>query len=594
MLAIRLLPLALVALLAAPAAFAGVVDKSFPVWIPQTVPAIIDSHGGAYLLNYEDRIGRMSAGGVVDASFNVALPKIAVTSSFISQPTVAPRQLTLAPRVLGEDSHGRILLALSAFSGEIHDLDASGAFTLAVLARLLPDGTLDASFGQGGISRLRSGEYVDGEPCYGPAGFSRILSDGDDVYLAGTQAYQTTATLSSGILYETGLVECAFVLKITETGSLDPTFGVGGKAWPVVLRRSQLGGADFDESGAIVLSGLTSSGHLTGSYQPSTAPDRSFFRARFSRTGVPLGSAIVAPGPPTDEKALDTYGITRTDGTKGWMALRRYYDRPYVLQRWDGQGSLIAQMTLSLPGKTDFTEFGSTGEAGVYAVGTRYATPGTKESMVFCRWLSDGSADRTVGPLGCADVPTGAEGTRPAYTLKMRDGSVIVVTHSPFSPQPAPARVLRLNATPDVIEYRNTLLDHYFYTYDGVEARGIDAGAAGPGWTRTGQRFVSGGSRPTCRFMGAPGSGVNSHFFTADPSECEAVKHLPMWRYEGVGFYWTPVGECAPGLKPIYRLYNNRRVQNDDNHRFVADLSLSPDMIARGWIQEGVAFCARP
>jgi serine protease len=147
----------------------------------------------------------------------------------------------------------------------------------------------------------------------------------------------------------------------------------------------------------------------------------------------------------------------------------------------------------------------------------------------------------------------------------------------------------------DIVEFRNAPLDHYFVTYDGDEALGIDAGAAGRGWSRTGAAFRPGGTTPVCRFYGTPGVGPNSHFFTASKDECDIVKRSPGWTYEGLGFYTTPPvsGQCATGLKAVHRLYNNRAAQNDSNHRFVTDTAVIPAMTAQGWVHEGVVFCAK-
>jgi hypothetical protein len=150
-------------------------------------------------------------------------------------------------------------------------------------------------------------------------------------------------------------------------------------------------------------------------------------------------------------------------------------------------------------------------------------------------------------------------------------------------------------AAPNV-EYFNSILGHYFVTYDGTEARMIDQGIAGPGWSRTGQSFKTGGTTPVCRFYGTPGIGSNSHFFTINADECELVKKDPGWTFEGYGFYATPAvnGQCEAPLVPVYRLYNQRAAQRDSNHRHITDLSLAPAMQAAGWALEGVAMCVRP
>ena len=166
-----------------------------------------------------------------------------------------------------------------------------------------------------------------------------------------------------------------------------------------------------------------------------------------------------------------------------------------------------------------------------------------------------------------------------------------------------------------LIEYQNSLLNHYFMTIEGAEAMAIDRGAAGPGWSRTGQTFVTFADiqattlreAPVCRFYGTPGRGPNSHFFTADSAECSLVKNDPGWSFESPDVFTIttpntrrlPPGPsttltekfCDRGV-PVYRLYNNRFAYNDSNHRYVTDLALYEEMKSQGWMPEGVMMCA--
>ena len=164
------------------------------------------------------------------------------------------------------------------------------------------------------------------------------------------------------------------------------------------------------------------------------------------------------------------------------------------------------------------------------------------------------------------------------------------------------------------LEFFNTTLNHYFMTADTAEATGIDNGAAGPGWIRTGQNFriwptlaeAASGALPVCRFYTR---GANSHFYTLDPAECQGLKDLEVsqrrdaetqgrtftgWQFEGIAYYAAaPVnGACAAGTQPIYRAYNNRAAFNDSNHRFMPSVALYQQMTGSGWIPEGVAMCA--
>lgn len=149
-----------------------------------------------------------------------------------------------------------------------------------------------------------------------------------------------------------------------------------------------------------------------------------------------------------------------------------------------------------------------------------------------------------------------------------------------------------------VVEYFNELTGHYLLVADSDEMTRIDQSAAGPGWRRTGHRFGESWTGPdprnasVCRFY-SPAN--NSHFFTADPVECGSLRERDTgWIYEKVAFRTVAPAEgaCREGRKPIYRLYNNRHAVGDANHRFVFFPGLRDQMVAQGWIAEGIAFCA--
>ena len=164
----------------------------------------------------------------------------------------------------------------------------------------------------------------------------------------------------------------------------------------------------------------------------------------------------------------------------------------------------------------------------------------------------------------------------------------------PFGPPYDPAPII-------VEEYLHDLGDgraHYFLVSDAVEKQFIDAGHAGPGWRATGHRFgafAAGSGRAAgkvCRFY-APGP--VTHFYTANPLECDALRTQNLgWSYEGVRFEIDVPsgGACAAGRATVYRLYNARPQFNDSNHRYVTDAALRAGMLAQGWVDEGAVFCA--
>ena len=153
-----------------------------------------------------------------------------------------------------------------------------------------------------------------------------------------------------------------------------------------------------------------------------------------------------------------------------------------------------------------------------------------------------------------------------------------------------------------VIEYYNTPLDNFFITADPVEQTAIAGGSAGPGWSVTGE-FKPGGSSQVCRFYGSISPGPNSHFYTIDPAECQALLDLQAvtpdnqkrWNFESLDFESSiPIsGQCLAGTVPVYRAYNNGFTRGvDSNHRITTSLAAYQAQIAKGWSGEGIVMCA--
>lgn len=157
--------------------------------------------------------------------------------------------------------------------------------------------------------------------------------------------------------------------------------------------------------------------------------------------------------------------------------------------------------------------------------------------------------------------------------------------------------VIRFRGTADparapVVEFHHAGMDHHFYTANPDEIALLDRGAGG--WARTGLAFnayanATGDRADVCRFFSATFAPKSSHLFTADPIECEAVKHYPAWTFEGIAF-GSPLpdvnGNCAEGTRPVFRLFNNGQ-SGAPAHRLVADTTLQFAMISAGWLPEG-------
>lgn len=162
------------------------------------------------------------------------------------------------------------------------------------------------------------------------------------------------------------------------------------------------------------------------------------------------------------------------------------------------------------------------------------------------------------------------------------------------------AAALAAEPTAVAVEFHNAITGHYFMAAGADEIRSVDSGGAGPGWSRTGGEFGvfarasdAPGLAPVCRFYAPPPT--NSHFYTADASECEGLRaNGGGWLYEGIAFHVErPVaGSCGAGTTPVYRTYNNGFARSDSNHRFTVDATVYTRQAMAGHAPEGVAMCA--
>ena len=153
-----------------------------------------------------------------------------------------------------------------------------------------------------------------------------------------------------------------------------------------------------------------------------------------------------------------------------------------------------------------------------------------------------------------------------------------------------------------VVEYYARTVKRFFMTAGATEIALLDGLSAS--FSRTGMQFsaetatvrTSDTTRtPICRFYAPPeAGGSNAHFYGRD-SDCTMLKRFPTLRYEGYDFRAglpDSVGACpSASPQPVYRLFNQAKANNNGNHRYVVSDARKNEMIAAGWISEGIAFC---
>ena len=445
--------------------------------------------------------------------------------------------------------------------------------------RLGPNGSIDTSFGDGGWSFVA--------PVDGIASLStlQVLPDGRiaAVMFPGDQ---------DGL--NVGHVAAA---RLLANGKPDPAFGVSGvvdHAFGGARTTNTLCAARVLADGTVEVARGVAATIAASRLAPDGTWDMAFGAGGMRTTPMPVSLVV---GATKMDYLPDGSLVVANDAVNRQVdPLTPAYIFSAARVMPDGnlqfsfgvQGVLRADVSASEP-----TSILATTDGDIVVVGTTRAA-GLELVKIDARL---GRLAARFARQGVAEVPVAVEAFHAETGAMGADGFVTIIGMSDGGSGGLGTWLVRVQVVDDVVEFHNEILDHYFITYDGAEAVGIDAGAAGPGWSRTAASFRPGGPASVCRFYGTPGIGPNSHFYTAEPDECDAVRLDPGWTYEGVGFYTTrPVdGACAAPLVPVHRLYNDGFAHGiDSNHRYVTDVSLIAPMVTRGWIHEGVVFCAKP
>ena len=162
----------------------------------------------------------------------------------------------------------------------------------------------------------------------------------------------------------------------------------------------------------------------------------------------------------------------------------------------------------------------------------------------------------------------------------------------------------RANAPRNGVEYLALGNWHYFITARPAEQALLDGLPAS--FVRTGMQFaaldavsqaVTPGAfqpSPICRFYASTERGGSSTHFYGRQSDCQFLNTINGLSNEGYDFAaQLPIrGVCPPNApNAVYRLFNNQSASNNVNHRYVVSQARLNEMKARGWLDEGIAFC---
>jgi hypothetical protein len=464
------------------------------------------------------------------------------------------------------------------------------------VVHILPNGRLDVAFGAGGRART---SFI----------LSASLQPDGKVVLLTTQSV-VLDTQSSSQSFE----------RLTAQGQLDPSFRQFGVVYASIGLTSRIYGWALRSDGDVEI----------GSYQTPyySLPPTDYQRVAPSLIiGHADGSVTVAAGGRLVPQGIATWmsPIAKVEPTGALVIALDTFEIARFLP--DGSYDTSIVSTFSASGETNFISVanslwrepdGSWTLAGLWWMGVGFGPPIVDSDLRAIRFNAQGVYDSSFGekrfgyidgsivfpspiPGGGAPVARASDGSllfsgNPAGTLN----GCTLGRYSTDSP--------RQETT--VVEYYAAELDHYFMTSTPGEIAELD-GDSSLGWMRTGESFGAWapGNLPgvahVYRFYGDPIIGPNSHFYTAEAFEYEGLIALaaatppgmPAWRLEAKPFDMAiPTdGVCPSNLQPVYRVFNGIvGTVNGPNHRYTTDPTVYAAMQAKGWIAEGVHFCAPP
>ncbi|HSS71386.1 MAG TPA: hypothetical protein VLQ46_12160 [Casimicrobiaceae bacterium] len=487
------------------------------------------------------------------------------------------------PGCISQQSDGKLVVAFS------------GIPPLSI-ARLLPDGSLDPTFGSGGVASLgNSALFI-------PGGI--VATAGGRIVVVGFNGFGDSS------FFEFAAFQA--------NGAPDMTFAPGGVLVTQVGLPAGISAFAQQPDGALILA----AGDLIARFQGDGELDSSFGSGGVIRTNSPVDlaarSIIVQPdGNILVAGSVALFGIDR-------MAIVRL-DRGGNRDLSFGANGLATLQVdpatpstaaaLALDSRQRIVVSGASGDLNPTGNGFRLG--------VVARLNPDGSPDIFFSAHGVTTFWDGYSSY--GYAVAIQSGDRILVGSSseglPFfqicsilppwtcfyrrTEHPALFRLIGGDGAAAsyvsvgrAIEYYYAGFGHYFITSIPSEIANLDT--VNIGWVRTGQSFKvwtedAAGLSPVCRFFSdqsfAPKS---SHFYTPYPDECTILKTGTVWEFEGNVFdLQMPQGipgqrTCPAGTVPIYRLYNNGQ-GGAPNHRYTDSLAIFNQMLAQGWIFEGDA-----
>lgn len=449
--------------------------------------------------------------------------------------------------------------------------------------------------GPSSVFAIRLSESGQADTTFGTAGYAVV-----DTGVAPGPVSAVLQNDGKSVVAIAGSLTGFTVVRLNTDGSRDGTFGSNGKVFLPVAESSfpsdptalalqrdgkiVVGGIRTDLTQQTVrqivrLARLLSDGSVDTSFGQDGVVDVEFA----GHSAVFASLAIQSDGKIVVGAAL---------GLDSSFALARYFPNG-TLDPSFGNAGFVAT---SFPGYTEpsLRALEITPGGKLIAAGWVVKRPEGAKGAV-ARYNSDGSLDPAFGPNGDGRVVMSATEVVGAMLLEP-DGSLVLADDLIGD-----IRLQKLTGDDafDVVEFYNASLDHYFMSAEVQEIHDLDFGYH-KGWTRTGLGFKAYprnfGNAAVARLYIPPPLG-DSHFFTSDDAELKQIeaKMLDDPNYQGyvvearqVFRVFRPdplTGACRANSAPMFRLWNQR---SDSNHRYTTSNAMRLEMIARGYVPEGI------
>jgi uncharacterized delta-60 repeat protein len=347
-------------------------------------------------------------------------------------------QVTFNPFIFGPRANdgfvavqpdGRILLVGTSIQPGTTNYDFA-------IARLLPDGELDRSFGRGKVTTFSGAKFTD----MAPSGGVVIQPDGKILVAGYTEDYGVSPQVDKGV-----------VVRYNRDGSLDTTFGTGGReTFDLSPGHDRVTGMALERNGEILIGGFVT--------DPTTFNENYFLEKLHAdgtpdTTFAPLGLIVTG-----FSGSFDSGGplLLRPDGTilvggttfdpntfQSYMTVAQFTAAGAL----DGSFGSGGQASIGFPGDPNSTFGNLTNMAlqrngDVTVVGTYYAFDPTTFAFVssqfaVARFTSAGTVDTTFGNGGMVLTSVGGYEDSAAAVLVRNDGTFVVVgtTYDPTALQ---------------------------------------------------------------------------------------------------------------------------------------------------------------